>query len=36
MPSNCQVLHVEQEIAGGDESVLDCVLQCDAERLVSC
>ncbi len=33
VPSNCQVLHVEQEIAGGDETVLDCVLQCDAERI---
>ena len=33
VPSNCQILHVEQEISGGDETVLDCVLQCDAERI---
>jgi ATP-binding cassette subfamily F protein 3 len=32
LPSNCQVLHVEQEIAGDNTSVLDAVLACDTER----
>ncbi|KAL4515714.1 hypothetical protein Ndes2437B_g07137 [Nannochloris sp. 'desiccata'] len=32
LPSNCQVLHVEQEIAGDKTSVLDAVLACDTER----
>eukprot|EP00890_Picochlorum_soloecismus_P002952 jgi/Picsp_1/3658/NSC_06495-R1_abc transporter family protein len=33
IPSNCQVLHVEQEIVGEDDvSVLDAVLQTDTER----
>lgn len=32
LPSNCQVLHVEQEVAGGNISVLDAVLACDTER----
>ena len=26
------MLHVEQEVAGGDETVLDAVLACDSER----
>lgn len=33
VPWNCQVLHVEQEIAGDDTCVIDAVLQCDQERL---
>ena len=33
VPSNCQILHVEQEVAGNDMSVLDAVLECDAERI---
>ncbi|CAH9085961.1 unnamed protein product [Cuscuta epithymum] len=32
IPRNCQILHVEQEVAGDDTSVLQCVLNCDAER----
>lgn len=32
LPSNCQVLHVEQEIVGDEISVLDAVLQTDVER----
>ena len=32
LPSNCQVLHVEQEVAGGTVTVLDAVLACDTER----
>ena len=32
VPYNCQVLHVEQEIVGGDESVLQAVVSCDSER----
>lgn len=32
LPSNCQVLHVEQEIVGGEMSVIDTVLACDTER----
>ena len=30
--SNCQILHVEQEIAGDTVSVLNAVLSCDTER----
>jgi hypothetical protein len=32
LPHGWQVLHVEQEVAGGDASVLEAVLACDAER----
>ena len=32
IPSNCQILHVEQEVAGDDRTVLETVLECDAER----
>ena len=32
LPDHCQVLHVEQEISGGDATVLQCVLDCDVER----
>ena len=32
IPSNCQVLHVEQEIMGDDTTVLESVLSCDTER----
>lgn len=32
IPPNCQVLHVEQEIAGDDATVIDTVLSCDTER----
>mmetsp|Transcript_9139 Transcript_9139/g.17183 ORF Transcript_9139/g.17183 Transcript_9139/m.17183 type:complete len:776 (-) Transcript_9139:93-2420(-) len=33
VPSNCQVLHVEQEIVGDDSTVIQAVLECDQERL---
>ncbi|KAL4442757.1 hypothetical protein ABPG77_006751 [Micractinium sp. CCAP 211/92] len=33
IPSNCQILHVEQEVVGDSTSALDAVLQCDTERL---
>ncbi len=33
-PTYLKVLHVEQEVAGDDQSVLDCVLQADVERTV--
>jgi ATP-binding cassette subfamily F protein 3 len=33
IPDNCQILHVEQEVAGDDITALDAVLQCDTERL---
>lgn len=32
VPLNCQILHVEQEVAGNDMTVLESVLECDAER----
>jgi ATP-binding cassette subfamily F protein 3 len=32
LPPNAQVLHVQQEVAGGAASVLATVLACDAER----
>jgi ATP-binding cassette subfamily F protein 3 len=32
LPSNCQVLHVEQEVVGDDTTVLEAVLECDPER----
>lgn len=32
IPKNCQVLHVEQEVAGDDTTVLQCVLSSDVER----
>ena len=32
VPSNCQVLHVEQEVVGDDTTVLQSVLDCDTER----
>ncbi|KAK6145003.1 hypothetical protein DH2020_021823 [Rehmannia glutinosa] len=32
IPKNCQILHVEQEVAGDDTSALQCVLNSDAER----
>ncbi|GIL87925.1 hypothetical protein Vretifemale_15973 [Volvox reticuliferus] len=32
IPTNCQVLHVEQEVVGDDTPVIDAVLACDAER----
>ncbi|GAQ87059.1 ATPase component of ABC transporters [Klebsormidium nitens] len=32
IPKNCQILHVEQEVAGGTDTVLECVLACDVER----
>lgn len=31
-PASLQILHVEQEVTGGDTSALECVLACDAER----
>jgi ATP-binding cassette subfamily F protein 3 len=32
IPSNCQILHVEQEVGGDDTSALQCVLNADVER----
>lgn len=32
IPRNCQVLHVEQEVAGDGQSVVECVLSADYER----
>lgn len=32
IPPHVQVLHVEQEVAGDDTTVIDCVLECDGER----
>eukprot|EP00271_Cylindrocystis_brebissonii_P003829 TRINITY_DN15071_c0_g2_i1.p1 TRINITY_DN15071_c0_g2~~TRINITY_DN15071_c0_g2_i1.p1 ORF type:complete len:764 (-),score=206.39 TRINITY_DN15071_c0_g2_i1:552-2843(-) len=32
IPRSCQVLHVEQEVAGDDLTVLQCVLSADSER----
>eukprot|EP00887_Chlorella_sp_A99_P006972 scaffold2.g6972.t1 len=32
IPASCQILHVEQEVVGGDVSVLQTVLSCDTER----
>lgn len=32
IPSNCQILHVEQEVVGDDTSALQCVLNTDIER----
>lgn len=32
LPRNCQILHVEQEVAGDDISALQCVLDSDIER----
>lgn len=33
IPKNCQILHVEQEVAGDDTSALQCVLNTDVERI---
>ncbi|KAJ0966724.1 hypothetical protein J5N97_023641 [Dioscorea zingiberensis] len=32
IPRNCQILHVEQEVAGDNTSALQCVLNTDIER----
>lgn len=32
IPKNCQILHVEQEVAGDDTSAVQCVLNADIER----
>ncbi|KAB2017045.1 hypothetical protein ES319_D08G133200v1 [Gossypium barbadense] len=32
IPSNCQILHVEQEVVGDDTTALQCVLNSDVER----
>lgn len=32
LPTGCQVLHVEQEVAGDDTPVIQAVLECDVER----
>lgn len=32
IPKNCQILHVEQEVAGDDTTVLQCILNADFER----
>ncbi|GAV68690.1 ABC_tran domain-containing protein/ABC_tran_2 domain-containing protein [Cephalotus follicularis] len=32
IPANCQILHVEQEVAGDNTSALQCVLNADVER----
>ncbi|XP_052209500.1 ABC transporter F family member 3 [Diospyros lotus] len=32
IPSNCQILHVEQEVVGDDTIALQCVLNADLER----
>lgn len=32
IPENCQILHVEQEVAGDDTTVIEAVLACDTER----
>ena len=32
IPSNCQILHVEQEVVGDDTTALQCVLNSDIER----
>lgn len=32
IPKNCQILHVEQEVAGDDTTALQCVLNSDVER----
>ncbi|KAH9769891.1 ABC transporter F family member 3 [Citrus sinensis] len=32
IPSNCQILHVEQEVEGDDTTALQCVLNTDIER----
>ncbi|KAL4342262.1 hypothetical protein GQ457_08G031420 [Hibiscus cannabinus] len=32
IPSNCQILHVEQEVVGDDTIALQCVLNSDIER----
>uniref|UniRef100_A0A2P2LQS3 Uncharacterized protein MANES_02G005700 n=1 Tax=Rhizophora mucronata TaxID=61149 RepID=A0A2P2LQS3_RHIMU len=32
IPPNCQILHVEQEVAGDDTTALQCVLNSDIER----
>lgn len=33
IPKNCQILHVEQEVAGDDTTALQCVLNSDVERM---
>lgn len=33
IPKNCQILHVEQEVAGDDTTALQCVLNSDIERI---
>ncbi|KAL3162625.1 hypothetical protein ABBQ38_008672 [Trebouxia sp. C0009 RCD-2024] len=32
IPENCQILHVEQEVAGDETTVIQAVLACDVER----
>lgn len=32
IPNNCQILHVEQEVAGDNTTALQCVLNTDIER----
>lgn len=32
IPDNCQILHVEQEVAGDNTTALQCVLNTDIER----
>mmetsp|Transcript_18986 Transcript_18986/g.32470 ORF Transcript_18986/g.32470 Transcript_18986/m.32470 type:complete len:755 (+) Transcript_18986:110-2374(+) len=32
IPPGCQILHVEQEVVGGDETVMEAILECDVER----
>lgn len=32
IPNSCQILHVEQEVAGDDTSALQCVVNTDIER----
>lgn len=33
IPSNCQILHVEQEVVGDETTALQCVLNSDIERV---
>lgn len=32
IPTNCQILHVEQEVVGDKTTALQCVLNTDIER----
>jgi len=32
IPANIQILYIEQEVAGSEETALECVLACDVER----